>query len=368
MHIGFGWSASVLGLAVLSACSDEGRPERRLAGDALPWVSRSGWSSTLAADVGEKLGGCALGDVDTSQPGNEIVAVGVSGKVHLVGFVSGAWTHAVIGQAGGEMVQVALGEIDLDRPGLEIVVVGMASGTEDQGGEGAAHVLFRDEGEWIMKEFARSPALLHAAAVTELDGSLGAEVVLAGFARQAVVMDLTDAGWVEQPVGPLPGAGKNAIEHGGGVVIACANGSLMAVQRAEGAYALSELAVAPAGCARLASDGEHLLVARDDGVLWLVEGGQGSELFREPTGEKLRGAVLANLDPLQPALEAATVGYSKRITLLTHQENGWQPTILYEDTDRLHHLAGGLMPGVGHGEHLVACGFSGHILVLRRDG
>ena len=43
----------------------------------------------------------------------------------------------------------------------EIVVVGIAEGGEDDGGPGAAHVLFMDEGEWIMKEFHRSSALLH---------------------------------------------------------------------------------------------------------------------------------------------------------------------------------------------------------------
>lgn len=355
-------------LPILStACGD--RPgelvERVEQADTIDWVADGDWSSLIAVETGEKLGGCAVGDVDPSRPGNEIVAVAESGNVHLVAFEDGGWAHEVIGQASGEMVQVVLGDVDPNRPGLEIVVVGMAEGGEDDGGPGAAHVLFLDEGEWIMREVHQSPALIHAACVTELDGTLGAEVVLAGFAGEATVMDLTDDGWVAVPAGPLPGAGKNAVEYQDGVVLACADGSLVMVRREGDAYSTEVIDRAPAGNARMATDSDgRLLVARDDGRLGLYVDGVRQDIHSE--SGKLRGAILANVDPTAPGLEAVTGGYERVVTVLSQEGEDWEGTEVFEDTDRLHHLAAGHIGSLGSTIFMVACGYSGRIIVLRR--
>ena len=339
--------------------------ERQELADSMEWINHGDWSSQIAADVGEKLGGCAIGDVDPDVPGNEIVAVGESGAVYLVAFKDGAWTDEIIGQAPGEMVQCVLGDIDANRPGLEIVVVGIAEGTEDDGGPGMAHVLFLEEGEWVMRDIYRSPALLHAACVAELDNTPGAEVLLAGFSGQAVVMDLAEDGWVEIPAGELPGAAKNAVAYQDGVALACADGSLALVRSGPNGYETEIIDQVPAGNARLATDGEgRLLVARDDGVLDLYVDGARDEIYKE--SEKLRGAVLANLDPTQPGLEAVTAGYGKTITVLHQEGDLWDATEIFEDTDKLHHVTAGYIGALGSSTFLVACGYSGRVLVLRR--
>ncbi len=357
---------AVLALSCLGACAQEPQEmvERPEAADTLPWVHNGLWSSLIAVEAGEKLGGCAVGDVDPTRPGNEIVAVGVSGAVHLVAFENQAWTHEIIGQAPGEMVQCVLGDVDINRPGLEIVTVGIATGGEDDGGPGAAHVLFRDAGEWVMKEIHQSPALLHAACVAELDGTLGAEVVLAGFDTEAVVMDLTDEGWVQLSGGTLPGAAKNALVYQDGVVIACADGSLVMLRRDGTGYATEVIDLAPAGNARMATDGERLLVARDDGSLGLYENGERQDIHQESA--KLRGAVLARVDPTTPGLQAVTGGYEKTITVLGLDDGDWDATEIYEDTDRLHHMAADYVGNLGSTLCIVACGYSGRIIVLRR--
>lgn len=358
---------AALGVILLAGCGEQSGEvaERREVADTIVWDGDGDWSSLIAAQTGEKLGGIAIGDVDPRKPGNEIVAVGESGAVHLVAFENKAWTHEVIGQAPGEMVQVVLGEVDSNRPGLEIVVVGIAEGGEDDGGPGAAHVLFLDEGEWIMKEFHRSSALLHAACIAELDGTLGAEVLLAGFSGDAVVMDLTDDGWVAIPAGELPGAAKNAVEYRGGIAVACADGSLVMVERDGDGYASKVIGRAPGGNARMATDGDQrLLVARDDGVLGLYEDGQREDIYSE--SDKLRGAVLANVDPTRPGVEAVTGGYGKVITVLSQDGDDWDDVEIFEDTDRLHHLTAGHIGTLGSTIFVVACGYSGRIIVLRR--
>jgi hypothetical protein len=349
------------------ACTEESgeMTERLEAADTIEWVADGVWSSLIAVDTGEKLGGCAVGDVDPTKPGNEIVAVGESGAVHLVAWEDKAWTHQIIGRAPGEMVQCVLGDVDANRPGLEIVVVGIAEGGEDDGGPGAAHVLFMDEGEWIMKEFHRSSALLHAACVAELDGTQGPEVLLAGFSGEAVIMDLTDDGWVAVPAGGLPGAAKNAVEFQDGVAVACADGSLVMVRREGDGYETSVIGQAPGGNARMATDGDgRLLVARDDGVLGLYVDGIRSDIYEESA--KLRGAVLGNVDPTRPGIEAVTGGYDKTITVLSPDGDDWDGTEIFEDTDRLHHLAAGHIGTLGSTIFVVACGYSGRIIVLRR--
>jgi len=368
---------AVLALVVagLAACGPAGGPgeERREVADTLPWSDDGGWSSLVAADLGEKLGGCAVGDVDPTKPGNEIVAVGVSGTVYVVSFVDGAWQHEVAGKASGEMVQVVVGDVDPnpEHPALEIVCVGVAEGTEDDGGQGAAHVLFFDEGEWVMREIHRSPALLHAAYVADgvgdrpdLDGTLGTEVVLGGFDDDLVVLDLTEDGWVPEVVGTLPGAAKNMVEYRDGVAVACADGSLLLLRRPSDTWQLELLDRAPAGNARMATDGARLLVARDDGGLGLYTGGVRKDIHRE--SDKLRGAVLANVDPPHPGVEAVTGGYGKTITVLTQDGDDWDDTEVYEDGDRLHHMAAGHLSNLGSSIFVVACGYSGRIIVLRR--
>jgi hypothetical protein len=356
---------ALLAVASLAfSCGEGGSSERLRGADHIDWVERNGWSSCVAADLGEKLGGCVVGDVDPSKAGDEIVVVGESGAIYLISFEDGEWQKEVIANTPGEMVQVVLGDVDPARVGLEIVVVGIAQGREDDGGEGAAHVLFLDEGEWIIKEFHRSPALLHAAWVAELDGTLGAEVFVGGYAEKAVIMDLTDDGWVEIDAGDLPGPAKNATKYRNGVAVACADGSLAYVHPEGDGFAVDVVYVAPAGNSRVASDGlERLLVAQDDGVLSIYRDGKRTEIHRE--SDKLRGAVLGNLDFSAPAIEAITGGYGRIITMLNETAEGWVSKVIYEDSDRLHHLAAGRLATLDDGLFLVACGFSGRVIVLR---
>ena len=49
-----------------------------------PPAPGSYWSVEIALQASEKLGGCAVGDLDPSRPGNEIVAACRSGEIFLV--------------------------------------------------------------------------------------------------------------------------------------------------------------------------------------------------------------------------------------------------------------------------------------------
>jgi len=82
-------------------------------------------------------------------------------------------------------------------------------------------------------------------------------------------------------------------------------------------------------------------------------------------GDKLRGAVLADLDPQVPGPEVATVGYERRLTILHREGERWKPTPVLRESEKFHGLAAGDLDGDGDQE-LVACGYSGRLIVIDR--
>lgn len=351
--------ATALVAGVAAACTSE----ESAASGAVP--EPAGWTARVVATLGEKLGGCAVADVLPEVAGDEIVVCGVSGRVWIVARTPDGWAADEIGHAPGEMIQVAAGDVRPDVPGLEIIAVGMASGTEDSGGEGAVHVLARAGDAWTRDEIHRSPALVHAVALADLDGAPGAEVVVGGFAYRIEALRRDGDGWTSQVLADVDGAVKNLVAFGDSVAAACADGSLVLVERAAGetpdAWRARVLDRAPAGLARIGSDGARLLVARDDGVLALVTGDAVDEVHRE--SGKLRGAVIADLAPDRPGDELATAGYGQRVTILTHDGEAWTPHVVHEDDERLHHVAAGRVADAP-GAALVACGYSGRVIVV----
>ena len=185
-------------------------------------------------------------------------------------------------------------------------------------------------------------------------------VLVAGYALELAELRYADGGWASRSLGTLPGPGKCAVTSGVSF-FACKDGSVVRVTEND------ELEVVhhrPAGRARLGTDGERLAVCDDDGTLSLLTfAGTAEVVHRE--GDKLRGAVLADLDPSIPDPELATAGYERRLTILTRSEARWLATPVLRETDKFHGLASGDLDGDGDHE-LVACGYSGRLIVVER--
>lgn len=324
-----------------------------------------GWAWTVAADLGEKLAACVLADVEPDSPGDEIVAVAESGKVWRVMYGDDGWDAELLATLPGEAVQIAAGDIDPARPGDELVTAGMATGPETDAGPGAAHVLFRGDAGWQVREMFAAPALLHAVAVTDMDPTRdGVEVLVAGFTEEARILALGVDGWDSLATIGLPGPGKNAVPHMEGAAVACSDGSVVHIYREpDGTWHLRSLAKRDGGAARLGSDDEHLLVARDDGTVELVGANVGRIVHRE--SERMRGAVLANVDPGARGLEYVSAGYEGRVVVSSDDGDGRRSTtVVYDDGQKLHHLVAGPIWSVAGGNLLVTCGFSGRLVVM----
>lgn len=313
------------------------------------------WRAVTVFQAPDKLGGCAIGDADPSRPGNEIVSVCRTGEVFLTWREGEGWRSEPIARLPGEAIQVGIGDADPALPGEEIVAVGVVEGGEDDGGRGAATLIFRQGAQWKVERIFEDQALLHA--VCFVPGG----VFVGGYSLKGHLLKKGEAGWEARLLAALPGAAKNAIAASGGIVVACKDGSLVRIERESGKSSLIHRH--EAGRSRLGGMAEQIIVANDDGTLHLVIATEASVIYRE--ANKLRGAVLEDLDPDRPGLEAATAGYEKKLSIL-YRNNGWEAVEVYRDTDRFHHLASGRLPGVP-GIALAACGYSGRLVVAFRS-
>lgn len=358
---------ALLGVASCSKEQDKKKEE-----DKKPVV----WHNEVALSAGEKLGGCAAGDLMPERPGREIVTVGVSGAVWIAWREPNGWKSEKIFTAPGEMIQAACGDVLVNRRGDEIVLVGMASGQESSEGRGTAWLLTRTD-KWQAEQIHSDDRLLHGVCVTR-DG-----VVVTGFTNSATLLIPKSGKLIKAKTVSLPGAGKSATECGDITVIACNDGTLAAIDWTKNAAQV--LDKRSAGRARVSAEigwsmrnSNHafprVAVADDDGTLSVVtikktDGklSATSEVAHKE-GKKLRGAVFAELDPDSKGFEAASAGYENKISILRRKSGGgFAAEVLHQEPERFHHLIAAEVDGRPNLE-LVACGYSGSLVVILRGG
>lgn len=320
----------------------------------------------VMAELGEKLGGCDVGDL-VPGGGDEVAVVSVSGALRVLEANGDAWSVIDAGRASGEMIQVAVGDVWPERGGDELIAVGMLAGDEESGGEGAVVVSGFDEstGDFSARPVFTDSALVHAVAVCDLDPAVeGDEALVGGFSDALTLLRFHGDGQVtSEEIGRTPAAAKGMVPHGDGVAVACRDGSLLVVRPSDEGFVTEVLFRAPSGLARLASSGEEILAASDDGTLWLVQRREGTRLFRDSL--KLRGAVFTDLDSASPGLEVATAGYSGRVSLLHETAGEWTAETVIATEAALHHLTSGELDRAT-GQELVTVGFAGDVVLLRR--
>jgi len=325
------------------------------------------WTTETALDAGTKLGGCVGGDLIEDSPGDEIAVVAGDGTAYVVRRAADRFESEIVARMAGEMIQCAVADVDAEHPGLELVVVGMQRGTEDDGGAGEAHVIRSTGDTWTQESLFVDSALIHGVAAGDVDPRRpGDEVLLVGYSLNATLVSGTAGAWTAETIAELPGPGKNAVLWNGGAVVACADGSLVHLMPEADGWASRTIREAEAGWARLGAGGpergELLLAARDDGALVLFDGdGDGRIVHQE--GDKLRGAVVADLDPRTDGPELATAGYERRATILTEGPSGWSTETVFEDEARFHHACAADV--AGYGPTLFVCGYSGRLTAIR---
>ncbi len=364
------WTAILGGLCALALGCSNGPPATPGGGGATtaaPEVTNPTWRSEVLLDTGSKLSGVVVADFVPSSTGNELLAVGTDHRWHLCRAGESGWSSEAIAQTPGEMIQIAAGDIWLRGDGTaEAVAVGVAAGNEDDPGAKGAAVLLRrndDDSAWITEQIFEDSALLHGVAI------VGEHVWVTGYSRRVHRLTRTAEGaWVALTA-DLPGPGRSIAPSalGGSVIVACKDGSLVLV-RAEGdTLKVTGLDKRNSGRARVGTAGTTgpgaTVVCDDDGTFTLRGSGESTVLYK--ADQKLRGAVVADLDPDSPGWEAATAGYDGTMRLFRQGPGGWIGTIVATDSDRFHHLTSGTLAG-WTGIVLVGVNYSGRVTVAGR--
>lgn len=353
MRARFGW---LLIAGIVASCGGPGGA----AGDRE-------WKSKVVYSAADGITGLAVGDLDADRAGVELGAVSSNGEIFLLVPGPERWLVRPLARVGGEMIQCATGDADPRAPGDELVAVGMLKGREDDGGDGAIYVVSAAGGKASCERVHVADALVHGVCVADLDPDRdGNEILGVGFDRKAVLVYRDGDGWAHEYVADLPGNGKNAVPFEGGAAIGTSAGTIEHLVKRDGKWVLTTLAKADAGQSRLATDGRRILSAGDDGKLLLVVDGKATPIHSEAM--KLRGAVLADLDPDSPGVEAATAGYEKKVTVLHPQGDGWSAETVFTDSGRLHHLVAAELLPDAPGLELATGGYSKNVTILYRSG
>ncbi|MEL6905864.1 MAG: hypothetical protein AAFP22_10690, partial [Planctomycetota bacterium] len=334
------------------------------------------WTVDVAYEGLERINGVACADLDPAVPGDEIVSVDAAGVVRLMELRGGHFfENAAIRRAidaggdrsSGELVQVAAGDLDRSAAGDEVLAVGALRGAEDDGGPGALRYFARDSGGGWSRRTVTLDALAHAVAVGDLVPERpGNEFVVAGFFGEALIghVEGEERSPVLKRVGARhPGNAKSVALVDGGFVLACDDGNTVTYRRAsDGTWERTRVVQHGAPLARIARLGRDGFVVCDNGgALRRVDGGTSRErTLLVQRDDRMRGAVVADLDPRTPGDEVATAGYDGAITVVRPDGSGARDVA--RDTNKLHHLAVGSFDGIGVA--LVAAGYAGDVLVV----
>lgn len=366
-----------------------------------PVLLESGWAMQVAYDGQTRINGVACGELDPGSAGDEIASVDRSGRMRVLRWTGNEFEDSfdatnipVVGEVGldvpgGELVQVAVGNLDANSPGDEIVAVGMARGGEDDGGPGIVRYFARTgaDGGWVERRFVTA-ALVHAIAIGDLrPDRAGNEFVFAGFFGTALI------GYVDPSTGALLVDETDAAHQGGakgvctmpsGFVLACDNGETVRFRRSDTGWERSRVVQHGAPLARITQfeNTEAFAVCANDGTfrLWQGVGGGAITTFFVRANNRLRGAIVHDVDPSSEGVEAATAGYDGEIRVVHLKrehaagevpEGGRENAPLQlstravsvaRDTAKIHHLTVGEFDEIGTA--LVSCGYSGDILVV----
>lgn len=324
------------------------------------------WSSFVAWEPGEKLGGCAIGDIDPDVDGNEIVVVtGETKRVVCLHREGDGFVEDVVATLPGEMIQVAVGDVVASNPGDEIVAVGIAQGLESDPGPGVVNIYWRTDAGWQSRELLRDEALVHGVSIDSESHTIAA----VGYTKTLwrIRFDGAEIEKMETPLQPLIdtpiGNCKGVAFAGDSMLVACEDGKLLVVDPSGDGSAYLRLKSDDA-LARVAHAEDHILVCDNGGRLF--RGMLGSDAAMEvihDSSDRLRGAVLADLDPEDEGLEVATAGYDGRILVFEELDTDEREMeVAAIDAGRFHHLTSGTL--ADYGTVLVGCGYGGRVLVV----
>lgn len=351
-----------------------------------PLPAGSGWQAARIHRSDSGVWYARVAKVIEAYGAPEVIVTDDTGRLTVLSVYSGKWTAASVTPDGQWLAPSAPADVDPRVPGPEIYCAGKA---------GNVHRVWIEARPFAKFEL-RSVEIAHVAgeefhtvlAADLRPGRAGAELL--AFAISGAVYELTpqtaedgtEHAFALRKLATLPGRVRDAVvlpETGAApprIVCASRSGHLLQLRCTDAALAPDVLAAEPMGLGRVAHAGsgaagrDVLYVTRDDGVLLRFAQRPAGSWEREVIfvgREGLRG-VAAGRFCKEPGRESVAVfGYGKAVQLVWREGVGpWHADTIYSGPDQGHWLTVGEFDGRNGTDELIATGFGGQVLLLRR--
>jgi hypothetical protein len=333
------------------------------------------WEHQILLESKHGMGGLAIGDLDSASTGNEVVTVNDAGEVWMVAQVDSTWKPELIHKGKGELIMCAVGDVDSRSPGKEFVGVGMVRGGESPDGPGQVLMLRKHDRRWIAESVFQDSHALHGVAVGDVSAKCpGNEIVACGFNHRVHLVYLDDDEWCAETIYvgnnrlKIAAVGDVLPEREGMEVLVCgSDGNVVALWEGKLGWCHEVVFSDRAGQSRIAHRGSKLLSGGDMGKVTLIrrENRQWQPEFVARDTGKIRGTVIADLDPAHAGVELYVCGYSRNVSQIVQDENGlWRSRTIFVAERPLHHLVAGDIDPSHSGEELITCGHEGKLIAL----
>ncbi len=335
------------------------------------------WKSVVLHSVeGAAMGGCAIGDLDATSPGNETAVVDDRGEVWMVKWSGNSWVPECIHKSPGEMIMCAIGDVSAASPGNEFVGAGMKEGEESsRGGGGMATLVYREGNEWKSRPIFQDTHLLHGVTIGDVSAKHpGNEVITCGFNHKVTLLCEENGEWISETIyvannrQKVLTVGDVLPEHEGDeIIVVGTDGNATVLWEGNLGWCHEVIFYDLAGQSRVTIGDRGVLIGGDKGKITLATREEG-RWYTETIGRdsrKIRGVVITDLDLEFPGTEAYTCGYSGRVMQFNCTDKGlWSFTTLHEEDKPLHHLLlGEFFPGNSTSE-LLTCGHGGRLIMV----
>jgi len=347
---------------------------------ALP--AQNGWVADLVWDAGVGVWTVASAQVHPHLGCPEILAMDDRGRCTVLRSYSGKWTPEPTITDGQWLAPVACCDVDPRWPGVEVYTGG-------QGGR-LWQLSPHPDGRFDARIVASWPGEeIHTLLAGDLDPVReGRELLVFLMSGRTAVVRVDDGepraieiqssdGRVRQAELLRPAA-ANATTGGdvGPWIVTAARSGVVGLARWQGdGLERREVCREAMGCGRVAigrpgPGGDVFYVSRDDGIVLRFEGTPELGFERQiiHIGQQGLRGVVAGRFHADPAREAIAVfGYSGKVELVSRATDGrWSAQTLFVDNDRGHWLATAELDGRNGTDEILASGYGGRVVLLRR--
>jgi hypothetical protein len=251
----------------------------------------------------------------------------------------------------------------------------MVEGTESSRGPGQAVLVWKDGERWSSRVIFQDDHLLHGVAIGDVSATQpGNEVVVCGFNHRVQLLGCDGGSWKHETIYVANDRLKIVLaadvlpERPGLEVVATgSDGKPQVLWQGKLGWHRQTIFTDRLGQSRVAAGDAGILIGGDGGKVTLSalqEGRWQAEFLGRDTA-KIRGTVLADVDPDVPGPEAYSCGYSGRVIQYVRTADGyWQSRVVHVEERPLHHLLAGDFDPEHDGLELLTCGHGGRLVAI----